>query len=165
MHSYAMGSYQGRPTYHLISMDDGADNWQSDSRIAAPSNPYANLAQRALLRCQINALKNIIPDLVEPAGLPQGAIDLSDGYVLLRKRDTTARPLLPTENLTLNAYLEAQHGTRSQFSVIRWGRLRLPTGQIARSLWVESKPLERLRMARNIKVSINFYSTTMAEPL
>jgi hypothetical protein len=123
-----------------------------------PSNPYANLAQRALLRCQINALKNIVPNLVEPAGLPRGAIDLSDGYVLLQRRDTIARPLLPTENLALVAYLGAQLGTGSQISAIRWGWLRLPNGQIARSLWVESKPLERLRMARNIKVSDNVYS-------
>jgi len=130
-----------------------------------PSNPYANLAQRALLRCQINALKNIVPDLVEPAGLPRGAIDLSDGYVLLRRRDTTARPLLPTEKLALVAYLGAPLGTQPQFSVIRWGRLRLPTGQIARSLWVESKPLEKLRMARNIKVSNKFYSIAMTESL
>ena len=33
--SYGISSYQDRPTYHLISMDDRADNWQSDSRIAA----------------------------------------------------------------------------------------------------------------------------------
>ena len=58
-----------------------------------PSNPFANLSQRALLRCQINALKNIIPDLEEPAGLPRNAIDLSDGYI-------TVRPMGP-ENHTL----------------------------------------------------------------
>lgn len=116
-----------------------------------PSNPYANLSQHALLRCQINALKNIVPDLVEPTShLPRGAVDLSDGYILLRRRDTIARPLLRDENLALVAYLGPGLGTQSQFSVIRWGRLRL---QIARSSWVESKPLEKLRMAQNIKVS------------
>jgi hypothetical protein len=108
-----------------------------------------------------------MPDLDEPAGLPRGAIDLSDGYILLQRHDTTARPLLPIENLALVAYLEAQLGSgrsQSQFSVIRWGRLRLPNGQIVRSLWVESKPLERLRMARNVKISNEFYSTAMTEP-
>ena len=101
-----------------------------------PSNPFANLSQRALLRCQINALKNIIPDLEEPAGLPQNAIALSDGYILLRRRDTVARPLLPIEELALISYLQAlpefsEIVLHSPFPVIRWAQLRLPTGQIA----------------------------------
>ena len=126
-----------------------------------PSNPYANLAQRAVLRCQINTLKNIIPDLEEPITLPRGAIDLGGGYVLLRRRDTSARRVLPAEKLAIVAYLQAQPdfsrqetSLQSPLSVIRWARLRLPTGQIARSLWCEeSKPPERLRMSRNVKVS------------
>jgi hypothetical protein len=123
-----------------------------------PSNPYANLAQRALIRCQINSLKNIIPELEEPTRLPRNAIDLGDGYVLLRRRDTTARSILPTEERALVTYLRAQPdfcqvSVQSPFPVVRWARLRLPTGQIARSLWSEqSKPLERFRMARNVKV-------------
>jgi hypothetical protein len=48
-----------------------------------PSNLYANLVQRALLRSQINSLKSIIPELEEPTGLPRNVIDLSDEYVLL----------------------------------------------------------------------------------
>ena len=124
-----------------------------------PSNPFANLSQRALLRCQVNALKNIIPDLEEPTGLPRNAIDLGDGYILLRRRDTTARPLLNIEELALISYLQALPDFSdiilpSPFCVIRWARLRLPTGQIARSLWVEkSKTLQKLRMARNVKVN------------
>ena len=124
-----------------------------------PSNPFANLSQRALLRCQVNALKNIIPDLEEPTGLPRNAIDLGDGYILLRRRDTTARPLLNIEELALISYLQALPEFSdiilpSPFCVIRWARLRLPTGQIARSLWVEkSKTLQKLRMARNVKVN------------
>ena len=123
-----------------------------------PSNPYANLVQRALLRCQINSLKNIIPDLDEPTSLPRNAIDLGDGYILLRRRDTTARRVLPAEELALIAYLETllefrEIRLQSPFSVVRWARLRLPTGQTARSLWGEqSKALEKLRMARNVKV-------------
>lgn len=121
-----------------------------------PSNPYANLAQCGLLHCQINALKNIIPDLKEPTRLPRNAIDLGNGYVLLWKRDTIERPVLPSEEHALVAYLHALPNFRgislqSPFSVIRWARLRLPTGQIAQSLWVEQSK-ENLRMARNIKV-------------
>jgi hypothetical protein len=126
-----------------------------------PSNPYANLVQRALLRCQINSLKNIIPDLEEPTSLPRNSIDLGDGYVLLRRRDTTARQVLPGEELALIAYLQSLPGFsqihfQSPISVIRWARLRLPTGQTARSLWGEkSKALEKLRMARNVKLTVN----------
>ncbi len=126
-----------------------------------PSNPFANLVQRGLLRCQINALKNIIPDLEEPSRLPRNAIDLGDGYVLLRKCDTTARPVLPPEERALVAYLHAIpncHGIslRSPFSVIRWARLCLPTGQIARSLWVEQSK-ESLRMAQNKGETQRYY--------
>jgi hypothetical protein len=39
-------------------------------------------------------------------------------------------------------------------SVQRWARLRIPTGQVARSRWKESlKPLNKVRMARNVKVN------------
>jgi hypothetical protein len=118
-----------------------------------PSNPYANLVQHALLRCQINSLKNIIPELEEPTSLPRNMIDLGDGYVLLQRRDTTARPVLPAEELALITYLQTfsefhEICLHSPFSAIRWARLRLPTGQIARSMWGEkSKALEKLRMA------------------
>ena len=37
--------------------------------------------------------------------------------------------------------------------IVRWAWLRLPNGQIARSAWKEKlKPLEQVRMARNVKV-------------
>ena len=90
-----------------------------------PSNPYANLVQCALLYCQINSLKNIIPELEEPTGLPQNTIDLGNGYVLLQCRDTTARPVLHAEELALNTYLQTfpkfcEICLRSPFSAIRW---------------------------------------------
>jgi hypothetical protein len=38
--------------------------------------------------------------------------------------------------------------------ITRWARLSLPNGQIAQSAWKEcAKPLNKVRMARNIKVS------------
>jgi hypothetical protein len=37
-------------------------------------------------------------------------------------------------------------------AVRRWARLRLPNGQVARSMWKESlKPLTKIRIARNVK--------------
>lgn len=56
--------------------------------IRQPSNPYANLSQRGLLRCQVNALIAMIPDLERtPPALPHGGLDLSNGFALLHARD------------------------------------------------------------------------------
>ena len=53
--------------------------------IKQPSNPYANMANCGLHRSQLSTLHAILPDLEPDApGLPRGAVDLSDGYVLLR---------------------------------------------------------------------------------
>jgi hypothetical protein len=96
-------------------------------------------------------------------------IDLGDGYVLLRRRDTTARPVLPAKELALITYLQTfpefhEICLHSPFSVIRWAQLRLPTGQIAWFMWGEkSKALEKLCMAQNVKVNIEFQSTLNTE--
>jgi hypothetical protein len=125
--------------------------------IRQPSNPHANLSQRGLLRCQINAIKAMVPDL-QPATakLPRGAKDLGGGYILLRARDRTHRPMRHCETTVLRTYLErAGVSLDSTFSpsIVRWARLRLPNGQVARSSWKEQlKPLQKLRMARNVKV-------------
>ncbi|KAG2106524.1 hypothetical protein BD769DRAFT_1336785, partial [Suillus cothurnatus] len=38
----------------------------------------------------------------------------------------------------------------------RWARLRLPNGQVSRCAWKETlKPADKVRMARNVKVTIN----------
>jgi hypothetical protein len=57
--------------------------------IRQPSNPFANLAQRALRRSQVNALKNMYPELDPTATLhmPKFSQDLGNGCVLLRPRD------------------------------------------------------------------------------
>jgi hypothetical protein len=62
--------------------------------IQQPSNPYANLSQRGLLRSQINALIAMIPEL-EPQQpiIPCGACDIGNGYVLLCARDNVYRAM------------------------------------------------------------------------
>jgi hypothetical protein len=125
--------------------------------IRQPSNPYANLSQRGLRRCQVNALKAIFPDL-EPNedGLPRGAIDIGNSYILLRAMQKNPKPMHPCEAGALRVYLQENGGSMSNGwcpSVYRWARLRLPNGQIARSAWKEKlKPLSKVRMARNVKV-------------
>lgn len=122
-------------------------------------NPYANLSQRALQRCQVNMLKAMIPDLEGPDNsIPRGAKDLGDGYILLRARDRTARQVDVAESQALRRYLQSTHNKDLPEGwapkVLRWARLRLPNGQVARSAWKEKlKPLERVRMARNVLAS------------
>jgi hypothetical protein len=61
------------------------------------------------------------------------------------------------EEHALEEYLLNKTGSHCDCSgvlVRRWARLRLPCGQTVRSLWKEKiKPLDELRMSRNVKVS------------
>ncbi|KAI6023091.1 hypothetical protein BKA83DRAFT_4053882 [Pisolithus microcarpus] len=102
--------------------------------IRQPSNPYANLSHEGVWCCQVNALKAMVPSLCpEQAPFPLMAIDLGDGYVLLRKRD--ARPVFPQGHAVsaISHYL----GHADSFKIHQWARLCLPNGQIARTAWRE----------------------------
>ena len=121
-------------------------------------HPYANLSQRGLQRCQINALKAMFPDLEESKdAIPRGAKDLGNGYILLRAREETARYMEDAECKALKLYLQdtCNVDTPQNWSpkISRWARLRLPNGQVARSAWKEKlRPLKKVRMARNVTV-------------
>ncbi|KAG1797247.1 hypothetical protein EV424DRAFT_1592168, partial [Suillus variegatus] len=115
--------------------------------IRQPSNPYANLSREGVRRCQVNALKAMIPELDEPKrNLPQTAVDLGDGYALLRKRDLyDVRP----EGRAAQAIREY---LGVDVKIRRWARVHLPNGQTARTVWRETqKPAEQVRVSRNIK--------------
>jgi hypothetical protein len=116
--------------------------------IRQPSNPYANLSREGVRRCQVNALKAMVPDLNEPEkDLPQTAINLGDGYALLRKRDSyDVRP----EGRAAQAI---QEYLGVDVKIRRWARLRLPNGQTARTAWREAdKPAAKVRISCNVKV-------------
>ncbi|KAJ7702170.1 hypothetical protein B0H16DRAFT_1347648 [Mycena metata] len=125
--------------------------------IKQPSNPYANLSQRGVRRCQVNALKVMAPEIApEPSRIPQGAIDLGGGFVLLRGRDEFMRTIDGPQGQTIRAWMEEQEGDIAEVNwlprVYRWQRLRLPNGQNARSKWQEGrKPINKVRMSRNVK--------------
>lgn len=146
------------------------------AEIRQHSNPYANLSQRAVQWCQVNALKVMVPELDRDAqaqDFPKGSVDLGNDYVLLRARERNPHPATDAELVAINAYRALHPGllcddneliTEQQRSsrrtkrdgtwVRRWARLRLPNGQIARSSWNEKrKALQNVRMSRNVKVS------------
>lgn len=124
------------------------------------STPYANLSMRAVERAEINALKAMLPELDDDLGkedaIPRGGKSLGDGYVLLRAMDTCARDLTDWEEGALRKYLNDNHlgpiPNDWKPMVVRWARLRLPNGQVARSLWKEQRA-ERVRTSRNVKVT------------
>ena len=132
--------------------------------IRQPSNPYANLSQRGLLRSQINALKAMIPELDHDTSSPQAVVprggqDLGDGYVLLRAKGRVLTAMRDCEIQAFASYLKDTHAIQVAENwfpeVCKWARLRLPNGQVARSSWKEKlKPLTKVRMARNIKVRL-----------
>lgn len=121
-------------------------------------DPYTNISERGVRRCQVNALLATIPDL-EPLEnpLPRGCEDLGGNFILLRAMDRTIRKVTHQHELrAIKNYLQME-GVIIQNDwvpfVCRWARVRLPNGQVARSAWKEcEKPLEKLRMSRNLKV-------------
>ena len=115
--------------------------------IRQPSNPYANLSQRALRRCQVNALKAMLPDLAGPPNhLPRGAVPIGNNYTLLRAKEKYPKPVRDCEARAFAAYMQEQGANILDVdswrpSVSRWARLRLPNGQVAHSAWKEGKSL------------------------
>jgi hypothetical protein len=116
--------------------------------IRQPSNPFANLCQIALRRSQLNALKAMCPELDDTdTTLPKYSHDNEDGYILLTPRQQRPGKLFGEEK----AAVEGDFGV----SVLRkWGRIHLPNGQIARSMFAEKKrKSSHIRITRNVKVS------------
>ena len=81
-HNIGPGAYTTQFTMERTIGNLGQEIWQ-------PSNPFANLAQCALQQSQVNALKSIFPELNSKSRfqLPKGAVDVGDGYIMLRPQD------------------------------------------------------------------------------
>jgi len=108
--------------------------------INQPSNPFSNLSQCGIRWAQTNTLIAMIPDL--PVDSPseglllRGSKDLGDGFVLLRARKGKSSTLQECEAEALCDFLPTlQRG--AEIPVIRWAKLRLPTGQNCNSAWKE----------------------------
>lgn len=90
------------------------------------------------------------PDLDSAATLqlPKFSQDLGNGWVLLRPRDRFPTVILGAGGNILSQVLDI-------VKIRRWGRIRLPNGQVARSLWCEDKRASgrsKVRVSRNVKV-------------
>jgi hypothetical protein len=91
--------------------------------------------------------------------LPRGSVDLGDSYVLLRAKGRSAQDVERAEADAIKSYIQKMGVPEQEYDqgdprIVRWARLHLPNGQIARSAWKEKlKPLARLRTSRNVKVS------------
>ncbi|RDB17057.1 hypothetical protein Hypma_001774 [Hypsizygus marmoreus] len=132
--------------------------------IKQDSTPYANLSRRAVERAELNALKAMVPgldkDVAKDGAIPRGGIGLGNGYVLLRAMDSCARDIEAEEEDALIEFLQQDVAClpgsiplRWKPRIVRWSRLRLPNGQVARSVWKEDrKARENLRSARNVKL-------------
>ncbi|CDO72558.1 hypothetical protein BN946_scf184983.g41 [Trametes cinnabarina] len=96
--------------------------------------PFANVSERALHRCQCNALRALYPAFSNEDTLPQASFDLGDGYALLQAREK--RPCAVrnwAEAASIIAYLRSLHHPAADAwapIVQRWARLLLPNGQI-----------------------------------
>jgi len=138
------GCYASQNTMERAIGDLGKD-------IRQPSNPFANLSQIALRRSQMNALLNICPELDPSAETIPTGNNVGNGYFLLTPRERYA------SSLGGEIYWDAVHTEFPHMMGVRkWGRLNLPNGQIARSLYSETQrkgKSENTRISRNVKVS------------
>jgi hypothetical protein len=118
-----------------------------------PSNPFRNLAKQAERVGISNALFAMWPELEVRKENPRGSMDLGDGYLLLGPKDITSPYLLsPPEQAALDAFF-CNFPDVDKRSAYRWGRLKIPDGQIARSRWKETECCSDMaRTDRNIKV-------------
>jgi hypothetical protein len=125
------------------------------SRLRQPSNPYANLAAQAQKMAHINAVVAVWPAFERNPSDPRGSVDLDDGYLLLGPKEDSAHYISPTEEEALDTFCSHHQNGEDvdRRSIYRWGRLKLPTKQIARSRWKELERCSNMaRTDRNVKV-------------
>ena len=116
--------------------------------IRQPSNIFCNLCQVAIRRAQLNALKTTCPELDQDSVIlpPNGAYDCGDNLIFLRPRDRYNFRLQGDELNVMDNELGISR-------LRRWGRIKLPNGQIVRSKFSEMGKRPNTRISRNVKVN------------
>ena len=109
------------------------------SLLRQPSNLFSNLREQARKVAEINAVVAMYPEIEFQTAEPRGSLNLGQGYILLGPKDTKPYSLSPDEQATLSTFFANLPNPDyiQRRSVYRWGRLQLPTGQVARSHWKE----------------------------
>ena len=121
------------------------------SLLRQPSNPFRNLAAQTRRVAISNSLFAIWPDLDKTEENPRGSIELGDNYLLLGPKDVSPHQLSLSEQTALEEFFDP--GNIDLTSIYRYGRLKIPTGQTARSRWKETdRCSDMARTDRNIKV-------------
>jgi hypothetical protein len=126
--------------------------------IRQPSNPFSNLAKRGLLRAQQIAVKALLPDLVPPFSLPQGAKALGQGFTLLTAKQRSSSPMgSDAEIIALRSYVQAklqdpEFMFDSTLLIQKWAHLLLPNGQAVRSAWKDGRK-DCGQNSHNVKVT------------
>jgi hypothetical protein len=120
-----------------------------------PSNLFSNLREQARKVAEINAVVAMWPEIEHQRNEPHGSLNLGQGYLLLRPKDTKPYKLSDDERNAISTFyasLPSPEQTERRF-IYRWGRLQIPTGQVARSWWKEVDRSSKVaRTDRNIKV-------------
>jgi hypothetical protein len=111
-----------------------------------PSNLFANLREQARKVAEINAVVAMWPEIEHEAQEPHGSINLGQGYLLLRPRDKAPHPLSEHDKSAISVFYtnfpNPEHANMD--SVYRWGRLQIPTRQVARSRWKEAERCSKM---------------------
>ena len=129
------------------------------SLVKQPSNPFANLTEQTKKMVSINALLAMWPKVGHERGDPQGSINLGGGYILLGPKDDRSHEISAVEKAAVTSSPFLDPGANMGRSVFRWGRLKIPNGQIARSYWKEVGRSKRIgRTDRMLKVSLFRYA-------
>ena len=89
--------------------------------IRQPSNPFINLSREGVCRCRVNSLISLMPELnSSPNLIPDGAIDIGDGYILLCKCDRYFFTPPPEDIHALQVFLGCDDDVTH---LKRWARL------------------------------------------
>lgn len=127
------------------------------NEIRQDKDPYANIAQRGLIRAQLNTLQAKYPELKSSKDtIPPLSRDFGDGYILLPAADTASRKISHDQYLVLMDYWRSQgwpNASEWPNAISRWARLQLPNGQQARSIWGESHSTGSVRKSSCVEVS------------
>jgi hypothetical protein len=125
--------------------------------------------QCSVHQCQVDVIKAMLSDMdPDVEKLPKGSNDLGDGYALLRARDERSCEIPDAEGAAVQSFCEQRgyHFTPGwKPRVQHWARLKVPTGQIAHSVWKEKQKLpEEVWMSQNVKVCSTYSLQLLSDP-